>query len=102
MTAVRREHGSAVVRTGTTGRGIFPHYRVDPGALQDALKKKFVLDEEDAGELINAHFLAFHGRSHKQFDWGILELRGEHWSDGQMTWEEVRELLGKLRQYKRP
>ena len=100
MTAIRREHGSAVVSIGTTGRGIFPHYRVDPGRSIEAIHK--MLQEEEGGEeLLDAHFVAFHGRNHKQLDWGPGELHGEHWSASHMTWEEVRELLGRLRGYER-
>ncbi|MGE3477028.1 MAG: hypothetical protein AB7H70_14600 [Rhodospirillaceae bacterium] len=90
MAVCKRKYGKAFVRIGTTGRGIAPHYRVDPGA-------NFMEQMEDDA-VWQAHFMAFHGRSHKQLPWGFGELKGEHWSSGKMSFEEIQSLLGLLRQ----
>lgn len=82
-----------IVRIGTTGQGIYPHYRIESahGDGSDIL-----------GDL-NASIetmTAFNGRNHKAMDWTPYEIRGEHWSDGLMTFDEVQTLLGELRRYK--
>lgn len=82
----------AFVRLGTTGRGVAPHYRVEPEFDLEV----FVDDDRWA-----AHFVAYHGRSHKQLPWGFGELRGEHWSDSKLSFEEVQKLLGSLRSFER-
>ena len=92
MLACRKKHGTAFVRIGTTGRGIAPHYQVAPEFTWDSFAKE---------ELLAAQFVAFHGRSHKQFNWGIEELQLEHWSDGTMSFDEVQNLLGSLRGFSR-
>lgn len=107
MTPVHRRHGSAVVRIGLTGTGFSPHYRVDPGDSFMALVAKTGLLEgnepgPDADEYYEEHFVAYHGRNHEKLCWDSKTLRGEHWSTDQMTYEEVRELLGSLRDSKRP
>ena len=92
MVDCNKEHGTALVRIGTTGRGIVPHYRVEP---------EFTLESFGDEDLWTTHFVAFHGRNHKRLDWGFGELRGEHWSGGKMSYEEVQNLLGALRNFKR-
>jgi hypothetical protein len=90
----RKEHGTAVVRIGTTGTGKAPHYRVqiEIGDLTD-----FML-----GEGVEAdYFTAFHGRNHAKLDWGSTELRGEHWSTNGMTVEAVQELIAGIRGFRR-
>ena len=88
MAACKKNYGTALVRIVTTGRGIVPHYRVEP---------KMALELFGDDERWAAHFTAYHGRSHQKLPWGLGELRGHHWSDGEMTFEEVQTLLGQLR-----
>jgi hypothetical protein len=95
MVDFHKAHGAAVVRLGTTGRGVAPHYRVQKshgsGEILGHLDK--TIEPE--------YFTAFHGRSHKQLEWGARELRGEHWSTRAMTYEEVQFLLGELRKFRK-
>jgi hypothetical protein len=97
MADYRKTHGAAVVRLGTTGRGIAPHYRVqkehDEAGFGELLGR--VIDDE------SGYFTAFHGRSHKQLAWGSRELRGQHWSTRAMSFDEVQSVLGQLRGYQR-
>jgi hypothetical protein len=95
MVDYAKVHGAAVLRLGTTGRGIAPHYRVqkEHSAIGDLVGH---LDSDESG-----YFTAFHGRTHKQLDWGAHELRTEHWSTRAMTYEEVQSLLGDLRRFKK-
>ena len=96
MVRVHNKHGSAMVRIGTTGRGIRPHYRVDPGKHLEALKALGDRGSKQDYDDVFAHYTAFHGSSHDELDWGIVELQDAHWSAIYMTWDEVRELLGRL------
>jgi hypothetical protein len=57
MHEFRQEHGSAAVRIGTTGRGIVPHYRIEPP------DRPFLED-------MDLYYVAFDGRSHKRLPWG--------------------------------
>src|SRR5262245_2287327 len=61
----KKQHGAAFVRIGTTGRGIVPHYRIEPG--QPAGVEDWMDD---------AYWTAFHGRNHKKLEWGLLRNRG--------------------------
>ena len=92
MLDCKKKYGTAFVRIGTTGRGIVPHYRVEP---------EFNIEMFVNDELFAAHFVAFHGRNHKRLDWGFGELRGEHWSDRKMSYDQVQNLLGSLRNFER-
>ena len=95
MVEYRKTHGTAFVRVGTTGRGIAPHYRVQK---EHSATKEFVgYTLDDA----SGYFMAFHGRNHKQLEWGARELRTEHWSSRAMSYDEVQTLLGKLRNFKK-
>lgn len=111
MHACRREHGSALVRIGITGEGRRPHYWVSPelpdrdvnAALDiEDLDFELLLDPTRSQEWANKHsrsFLIFDGRNHgRREEWGILEVRREHWSTRQSTLEQLAELLGELRQ----
>ena len=109
MLACKKEHGTAFVRIGTTGRGIVPHYRVEPELTKEHIKemdkafKHYVAEEkEDAWKMIlPTQFVAYHGSNHKRLDWGIRELQPVHWSMGRMSYEDVQNLLGELRGFKR-
>ena len=94
MAGFRREHGAAVVRIGTTGSGVAPHYRIQK---ENSRTGEFaaVVDNDEEG-----YFSAFHGSSHKKLPLGSSELRSEHWSVKAMTFEEVQQLLGSLRKGK--
>jgi len=92
MSSCKKKHGAAFVRIGTTGRGLAPHYRVEP---------EFEFEKILDGDLWDAQFVAYHGRSHKQLSWGFGELRDDHWSVDKMSFEEVQHLLGSLRSFER-
>jgi hypothetical protein len=94
MVEYRKEHGTAVVRIGRTGRGIAPHYRVQ--VEHSAIGEVAGHFNDDPSE----YFMAFHGRSHQQLEWGARELRTEHWSSRAMIYDDVQALLGKLRGFK--
>lgn len=109
MTNVRRElrnrqiiaqDDTVAVRIGITGQGKFPHYRIDPNNLLDALLGQLSTDEaqyKQSKKLLDAHFVAFDGRNHEVIDrWGPTELRDDHWSIGRMTRDEVLMLRGTL------
>ena len=96
MTAFKKKHGSAFVRIGVTGIGAFPHYRVEPAGSADDFLKDFIAGDKN----LERHFTAYHGRNHKQLDWGVAELRGEHWSTGIMNYDAIQHLLGELRGFK--
>ena len=86
----KKEYGSACVRIGTTGGGISPHYRIEPAAefsRDDWLDERF--------------WQAYDGRNHKRLDWGFSELRDQHWSPKAMNFDDVQNLLGKLRNFRR-
>jgi hypothetical protein len=70
----------AVVRIGTSGKGIIPNYAIEQGG--------------EAGGLFELRH-CFHGRNHKE----ILEdsFQGENWSSAAMSCTEVQNLLGELR-----
>nr|CAD6611373.1 hypothetical protein RKHAN_02390 [Rhizobium sp. Khangiran2] len=89
----RKQHGSGFVRIGITGRGKAPHYRIEP----DFELGGFLDDIIEGGEAVAKHYSAFDGRSHTRLEWGMDELRNEHWSQGKMSYEEIRDLLGYLR-----
>lgn len=92
MAKYRRKSLIPTVRIGTTGQGLVPHYRIQPKANDDDLSTAM----ESFGEYLT-HVEAFNGRNHKTMDWTALQIRGEHWSRGMMTFEEVQLLLGELR-----
>ncbi|MCA1366676.1 hypothetical protein I6F15_04550 [Bradyrhizobium sp. BRP14] len=94
MLICKRQHGSATVAIGKTGRGIVPNYRVCPD-LQGDWRDKFDFQNE-------AFFKAYNGRSHRQAEeWGTWEQRDEHWSNRYMNFAEVQQLLGRLRGFRR-
>lgn len=93
MNTCRTKHGSSLVRLGITGQGITPHYRVEPD---------FDLDRYlDDDEFMADHFVAYDGRNHERLDWGCKELRANHWSTRAKSFDEVRDLLGTIRNFKR-
>ena len=98
MAAFKRRQIEPVVRIGTTGEGIVPHYRIEPYS-----KKVETLDDFDVEVARNSllgyieNVAAFNGRSHKKMNWGAFNIRGEHWSSGTMNFVEVQSLLGELR-----
>jgi hypothetical protein len=102
MASFKRRQVDPVVRIGSTGEGIVPHYRIEPNS-----KKIETLDDFDAETVANdfssyvEHMAAFNGRSHKKMDWGAFNIRGEHWSSGAMNFVEVQSLLGELRSGKK-
>jgi hypothetical protein len=92
MMLCKRRHGSANVLIGTTGRGIAPHYRIEP----DQPDLDIWLDSKTD---LSPFFIAYHGRSHKRLDWGLSELQHASWSMEASSLEDVQLLLGKLRGY---
>jgi hypothetical protein len=91
MHKCKKDHGTAFVKIGTTGSGIAPHYRVEP---------EWQLDDFSRDELFDAHFVAYNDRNHKALDWGFRELRSEHWSENKMSYDDVRNILALLRNFK--
>lgn len=94
MVAYKRERNldDAAVRIGATGRGLAPHYRVEPTtSMVDAFL--------DGDIELNAYKIAFHGRSHKP--WHRHELKAVSWSDTATPLAEVQQLLGELREAKK-
>src|SRR5439155_17525249 len=67
MFEFKKTHGAAVLRLGTTGRGIVPNYRVQKD--HDSLSPLVALIENDK----SVFYSAFHGRTHKQLEWGASE-----------------------------
>lgn len=74
--------GNASVRIGTTGQGLIPYYRV-------------IYADGDGAEQI---FGAYYGDNHAAFD--TAKSPSQTWSTGSMTYDEVQQLLGKIRGFK--
>lgn len=97
MLFFQKTHGSVRVRIGVMGQGQVPHYRLEPeGDLEE-----YVSDFIEGDEALARHYVAFHGKNHKRQPWGIEELRGTHWSEQGMQLEEIKSLLGQLRERRR-
>jgi len=91
MLGHKKQYGDSQVRIGTTGRGIAPHYQVEPAvSIEDPLAGDAFFKE-----------VAFHGRSHEGLPWGVREIKDEHWSTAAMKYAEVLTLLGSLRKPQR-
>ena len=93
IVAAEREHGPVVVRIGVTGTGQFPHYRIDRRDRHEIFDSELTVD---------IPFQTINGRNHQPL--AIVPegeeadiLRDEHWSNGDMTREEVMTLLGEIR-----
>ena len=93
MISFKRTHAEPVVRIGTTGRGIVPHYRIEPAGSTGSPGDRFQ-------EFID-HMVAFSGRNHRAMAWDALDVRDEHWSTGAMTYDEIIGLIGELRGFQR-
>lgn len=96
MAEFRRRDIEPIVRIGTTGQGIYPHYCLEPADRHDA-------DPNDQLKALDQYcetLTAFNGRNHKPMEWSFMEIRGEHWSNGFMSFDEVQSLLGELRGYR--
>lgn len=101
MNAYKREHGAAHVRLGTTGRGLAPHYRIEPAPDRYAFLTDVKFDNGDWGDT-SKYFIAFNGLSHHQMEWGAAELQGAHWSEKYTSYDDVQALLGRLRRPVQP
>jgi hypothetical protein len=77
-------HGNATVRIGVEGKGLMPYYRV------------LFVNSDDGAEVI---FGAFYGDSHAEFK--TDEAPNKRWSSASMTYDEVEQLLGEIRNFKR-
>ena len=112
MMLCRVEHKSeAIVRIGTTGEGVHPHYRVEPegGVIEARIDLVHQMGEDDftaekqarrEADMATTYYKAYDGRSHKQLKWGKSELQGYSWSDRSMNISQVQQLLGSVRGYK--
>jgi hypothetical protein len=101
MVEYRKHHETAVVRIGTTGQGIAPHYRVQKEHSREGEDLGYFADVFNTGPIESSeHFMAFHGRSHKKLEWGAEELQRHSWSIRAMSYDEVQALLGHLRGFK--
>ena len=96
MNTYKRDHGTAHLRLGTTGRGLAPNYRIEPAPDRHAFLSEVKFDEGDWGDT-SKYFIAFNGSSHKQMEWGAAELQGAHWSEKYTSYDDVQALLGRLR-----
>ena len=92
----KREYGAAYVRLGTTGRGLAPHYRIEPAPDRLAFLGEIAISDDDWGDT-SKYFLAFNGLSHQKMEWGAAELKGAHWSSAYTAYDDVQSLLGRLR-----
>jgi hypothetical protein len=79
----KQAHGDALVRIGTTGRGLIPYYRVVYG------------DGEGTEQIYGAYY----GDNHAAFD--TFKAPNNTWSTGAMTYDQVQLLIGKLRGFTR-
>ena len=99
MFALRKDFGTPLVRIGILGHGIVPHYQVEkPGLdLNEYLRK---LESDDPVE--DRRFVPFSGRSHKEMsrNWGNLTY--DHWSNSTVGLDEVKSVLGLIRDKNRP
>lgn len=80
----RKAHGNAAVRIGVMGKGMMPYYRV----IFDAEPGK-----PDTDDRIFAAFFD----NHTPLEWTTTEASNKSWSTRFMTFEEVQELLPKVR-----
>jgi hypothetical protein len=78
----KQARGNASVRIGTTGQGLIPYYRV---VYIDGAGKEQI-------------FGAYYGDNHAAFD--TFKAPNSTWSTGSMTYDEVQQLLGKIRGFK--
>jgi len=125
MACQKQTEGDPVqVRIGVKGRGKWPHYRVEPEGtyfnqaahdlFSPALEGFSQLARQSRGLPLRSSIKnrpgemlgVFHGRSHKPLlheDPAVLEaiILENSWSTKESTLEEVRELLGELRGFKR-
>ena len=83
----RRMYGSADVRIGTTGRGIAPHYRIEPEAI--CFRR---LSDDPCPDCV-----AYHGQSHKELKWEPDRLCDGSWSSQIWTIEDVQTFLSQMR-----
>ncbi len=82
MHAANKAHGDIVVRLGVTGTGKFPNYRIEPS---------------QGGEPI----FAVDGANHKRWPEGENFGDPANWSSSTMSTDQVRDLLGDIRNYRR-
>jgi hypothetical protein len=75
MTQERKSHGPVVARIGITGKGVIPNFRIDTVS----------------GEPIKS----YDGQSYEPFS--EINTYDKNWSTASMTFEEVRELVAKMR-----
>jgi hypothetical protein len=80
----KSKHGNASVRIGTTGQGLIPYYRI-------------VFTNIDGHS--ESIFGAYYGDNHNAFK--TSESPNNTWSSTAMTFDEVQQLLGKIRGWKR-
>ena len=99
MFALRKDFGTPLVRIGILGRGIVPHYQVEkPGLDFD----EFIGHHQSGDPVEDRRFVPFNGRSHKEMppNWG--NLTHDHWSNSTVGLDEVKSVLGLIRDIKRP
>ena len=107
MQEYKKRHGDAYVQIGISGRGISPHYRIFPDPETFLLEKKAVFAkafgnvvENKSVEEIETQDI-FNGKSHKLMTKFYVNALEEHnWSTKKLHIEEVRKILGKLREEK--
>jgi hypothetical protein len=97
------QKGDLFVRIGVTGHGIVPHYRIDYFDELDLSSKGL------GNTSVCVTFGAFDGRTHKKI--AVLEeasiqrdesiLLDQNWSTRSMTFKEIENLLGQIRDIKK-
>jgi hypothetical protein len=90
----------AVVRIGTQGGGISPHYKIE---YPNSLSVVDMVDGKTSEVEISAVYKIYHGANHREmaaFD--ASQIRENHWSTETMTFAEVSELLGIFRKAAKP
>jgi hypothetical protein len=94
MHACKKEQdGDVAVTIGITGGGKVPFYRVDT-------VREITINNKTVN--MPGSFPMYNGRSHRRMDEVTRAvMQGEHWSKRSMNYEEVRGLLGQLRNSKR-
>ena len=99
-----RQHDAASVRIGVTGRGRAPHYRIEHQKGVFAVYRGSGHTQiEDLGEQPAIDIFAFLGEGPSKPKEPSPDhiFMDEHWSSRVMTFDEVKTLLGQLRQRRR-
>lgn len=101
MLAYKNENGAAFVRIGITGKGRAPHYRLQHSRTVVFLLPPDDWDEKRKVEEWKLYYRAFNGTSHEMMNWSDEQLSENNWSGEEMSLEDIKALLGRLREKKK-